>query len=59
MPDLYAAIPPLEFLRMVLPDAMAAASHSRPNNFMVCDVSRAYFCACSIGQVYVKIADEE
>ena len=62
-PELYAATPPLECLRMVVSGALnksaCRSDGSRIMNIMVCDVSRAYFYALAVRPVYVQIVEED
>lgn len=63
MPELYAATPPLECLRMLVPSAMhllaGEAGTKKTMKIMVCDVSRVYCYAPAIRPVYVKMVDED
>ena len=54
--DLFAATPPLEALKMVLP---MAATNNRGEIVMVNDVSRAFFHAKVKRDVYVALPDED
>lgn len=59
-PELYAAIPPPECLRMIISSVMdVAADGPDPMKLMVCDVSRACSYAPAIRPVYVRIVDED
>ena len=54
-PDLYAATPPSECLKMMI-SMMASNQGFR---IMYADVSRAYFYAKAVRPVYVKLPDED
>ena len=54
-PDLYAATPPSECLRLMLSKLASTPGAT----LMYADVSRAYFYAPAVRPVYVKIADED
>ena len=54
-PELYAATPPSECLRMLI-SRMASQEGSE---MMYADVSRAYFYAKAVRPVYVKLPDED
>ena len=56
-PELFAATPPLEALELVL--SLAASSHSGSRCVMHNDVSRAYFHAPAVRDVFVDIVDED
>ena len=56
-PDLYAATPPSECLRLML--SMLASGRSRGITLMYADVSRAYFYAKAERPVYVKLPAED
>ena len=56
-PELYAATPPSECLRLML---SRVASGKRANiALMYADVSRAYFYAKAVRPVYVKLPEED
>ena len=55
-PDLFAATPPLEALKVVL---SLLTSNNRGEKLMVNDVSRAYFCAPARRQVFVELPPED
>ena len=59
MPELYAATPPLECLRVMVSDVMAGGRKVERTSMLVCDVSRAFFCAPSVGFVHVTVVDED
>ena len=56
-PELYAATPPSECLRLML--SLLAGGRSRGMKLMYADVSRAYFYAKAVRPVYVKLPDED
>ena len=55
-PDLFAATPPLEALKVIL---SMLASSNKGEKLMVNDVSRAYFCAPARRQVFVELPAED
>ena len=55
-PDLFAATPPLEALKVVL---SMLTSGNKGEKLMVNDVSRAYFCAPARRQVFVELPSED
>ena len=55
-PDLYAATPPLEALKVVL---AAAAKGGKGVGLMVNDVKRAYFYAPVVREIYVDLCEED
>ncbi len=54
-PDLYAATPPSECLRLIV----SRLASNRRFRLMYADVSRAYFCAKAVRPVFVKLPDED
>ena len=62
-PELYAATPPSECLRMVVSSSVRKAAcrsdSTSPMKIMVCDVSRAYFYVLAVWLVYTQLADED
>eukprot|EP00973_Karenia_brevis_P039952 5514950-Karenia_brevis.AAC.1 len=59
-PDLFAATPPIEVLRMII--SIAATRNQRGKihrKIMVNDVSRAYFYAKSDAPTFVKLCEED
>ena len=56
-PELYAATPPSECLRLML--SMLASTRKQGTGLMYADVSRAYFYAPAKRPVYVKLPDED
>ena len=54
-PELYAATPPSEVLRLML--SLVASGKSKGIGLMYADVSRAYFYAKAVRPVYVKLPD--
>ena len=56
-PELYAATPPSECLRLML--SLAASGRHRGTGLMYADVSRAYFYAKAVRPVYVKLPAED
>ena len=56
-PELYAATPPSECLRMMI--SKMASGKSKGMGLMYADVSRAYFYAKAVRPVYVKLPDED
>jgi hypothetical protein len=57
MPELYAATPPSECLRLML--SMTASGKRQDIGLMYADVSRAYFYAKAVRPVYVKLPAED
>ena len=55
-PDLFAATPPLEALKIIL---SMLANSNKGEKLMVNDVSRAYFCAPARRQVFVELPEED
>lgn len=63
MSELYAAIPPLEWLALIVAFLMGCVA-ARPGDadqmkLMICDVSRAYVFVFAVRPVYVNIVDED
>ena len=58
-PDMFAATPPTEALKLMIAIAATKDSKGRRRRLMVNDVSRAYFYAKAIRKVYVEIAEED
>ena len=56
-PELYAATPPSECLRLML--SQVASGQSQDIGLMYADVSRAYFYAKAVRPMYVKLPDED
>ena len=56
-PELYAATPPSECLRLML--SLVASGRDRNASLMYADVSRAYFYAKAVRPVYVKLPEED
>ena len=54
-PDLFAATPPTECLRLLL----SKASEHKDNKVLYIDVSRAYFYAKSVRPTYIKLPPED
>ena len=54
-PDLFAAIPPVELLRLLI----SKAAEVKQNNILYVDVSRAYFYARSERPTYIKLLAED
>ena len=58
-PDLFAATPPLEALRLLVSDAATIEPGRQRKLIMTNDVSRAYFYAPAIREVYIEIPKED
>ena len=56
-PELYAATPPSECLRLML--SLLASGKRRGTSLLYADVSRAYFYAKAVRPVYVKLPEED
>ena len=56
-PELYAATPPSECLRLML--SLLASGKKKGMGLMYADVSRAYFYAKAVRPVYVKLPEED
>ena len=56
-PELYAATPPSECLRLLL--SKVASGRKQNIGLVYADVSRAYFYAKAVRPVYVKLPDED
>ena len=56
-PELYAATPPSECLRLML--SLVASGQREGISLMYADVSRAYFYAKAVRPVYVKLPEED
>ena len=56
-PELYAATPPSECLRIML--SKAASGRGQSMSLTYADVSRAYFYAKAVRPVYVKLPEED
>ena len=56
-PELYAATPPSECLRLML--SLLASGRRQGTSLMYADVSRAYFYARAVRPVYVKLPEED
>ena len=57
-PELFAATPPLEFLRYLVARCAASQRTRRPTKLMVQDVKKAYFYAPATRDVYVDLPPE-
>ena len=57
-PDLFAATPPLEFLRYLVSRCASSQFGSRKTKLMVQDVKKAYFYAPATRDVYVELPPE-
>ena len=55
-PDLFAATPPLEAMKLVL---SMLATGDKSEKLMINDVSRAFFCAPARRQVFVELPKED
>ena len=58
-PNLFAATPPVEYIRFLLLCVASSQWGSRHTRFMVQDVSKAHFFAEATGRVFVEIPDED
>ena len=56
-PELYAATPPSECLRLML--SLLASGRKQGTGLMYADVSRAYFYARAVRPVYVRLPEED
>jgi len=56
-PELYAATPPSECLRLML--SLLASNRKQGHSLIYADVSRAYFYAKAVRPVYVKLPQED
>ena len=56
-PELYAATPPSECLRLML--SLMASGKAKGTGLMYADVSRAYVYAKAVLPVYVKLPDDD
>ena len=57
-PDLFAATPPLEYLRYLVSRCASSQLGSRPTKLMVQDVKKAYFYAPATRDVYIELPPE-
>ena len=57
-PDLFAATPPLEYLRYLVSRCASSQLGRRPSKLMVPDVKKAYFYAPATRNVYVELPPE-
>ena len=58
-PELFAATPPLEYLRFLVSCVASSQWSASPTRLMVQDVKKAYFYADATRKVYVKLPDED
>ena len=56
---MFAATPPIEALKMLLSITASRTADGSYRKLMINDVSRAYFYAKTIREVYVEIAEED
>ena len=59
MPELFAATPPLEFIKFLISMCASSQWSSRPTRLMVCDVKKAYFYAAATRRVFVALPSED
>ena len=57
-PDLFAATPPLEFLRYLVSRCASSQTSARKTKLMVQDVKKAYFYAPATQDLYVDLPPE-
>ena len=57
--ELFAAMPPIEALRLVVSHAATTPQGEEKRELMVADVRRAYFCARARRPIYVEIPAED
>ena len=58
-PDLFAATPPLEYLRSLLSRCASSQMGLRKTKLMVQDVKKAFFFALATRDVYVELPPEQ
>lgn len=58
-PELFAATPPIEYIRYLVSCVASSQWGPRPTRLMVQDVKKAYFYAPATRRIYVKIPDED
>ena len=58
-PELFAATPPIEYVRYLVSCVASSQFTSEPTRLMVPDVKKAYFYAPATQQIYVKLPDED
>ena len=58
-PDLFAATPPVEYIRFLLSCVASSQWSAQPTRLMVQDVSKAYFFADATRRVFVEIPEED
>ena len=56
-PDLFAATPPIEYVRLLFSCVASSQWSENPTRLMVSDVSKAYFFADATRRVFVEIPD--
>ena len=59
MPELFAATPPLEFIKFLISLCASAQWSASPTRLMVCDVKKAYFYAKATRRVFVALPAED
>ena len=57
--ELFAATPPLEYIRFLLSCCASSQGSTSPTTLMVVDVKKAYFFADAVREVYIELPEEE
>ena len=58
-PELFAATPPVEYVKLILSCCASAQWTKRPTRVMIQDVKKAYFYAWATRKIYVEIPEED
>ena len=58
-PELFAATPPIEYIRYLASCVASSQWGSRPTRLMIQDVKKAYFYAPATRKVYVRLPEED
>ena len=58
-PELFAATPPIEYVRYLVSCVASSQFSPEPRRLMVQDVKKAYFYAPATRKIYVKLPDED
>ena len=59
IPELFAATPPLEFIKYLIPRCASCQSRARPRRLMIQDISKAYFFALTTRDSFIELPAED
>ena len=58
-PELFAATPPLEFIKYLISRCASRQRRARPSRLMIQDISKAYFFAPATRDIFIELPPEE